>query len=63
MRRQVIAMHCGVGDLMRAREAISALPGVVAAEPLTGRCALCIWRSDEVNQAALDEIVGRFDRG
>ena len=62
VKRQVIALRCGVGDLMRAREAISALPGVVAAEPLTGRCALRVWQGEEVNQAALDEIVGRFDR-
>ena len=62
VKRQVIALRCGVGELMRVREAISALPGVIAAEPLTGRCALRVWQSDEVNQAALDEIVGRFDR-
>ena len=63
MKRQVIALHCGMGDMMRAREAISALPGVVAAEPLTGRCALRVWQGEEVNQAALDEIVERFNRG
>ena len=63
MRRREISLEGGLKPMMRAREAISALPGVVAAEPLTGRCALRVWQGEEVNQAALDEIVERFNRG
>ena len=62
MKRQVFTLHCGVGPMMRAREAVGAVPGVIAAEPIPGRCALQVWRSDEVPEAALREIVRRFEQ-
>lgn len=48
--------------MMRAREAVGAVPGVIAAEPVPGRCALQVWRSDEVPEAALREIVRQFEQ-
>ena len=45
--------------MMRAREAISALHGVVAAEPVTGRSALRVWQSDDVSDEALLAAAGK----
>ncbi len=59
MRRREISLEGGLKPMMRAREAISALPGVVAAEPVTGRSALRVWRSDDVSDEALLAAAGQ----
>ena len=59
MRRREISLEGGLKPMMRAREAISALPGVVAAEPVTGRSALRVWQSDDVSDEALLTAAGK----
>lgn len=59
MRRREISLEGGLKPMMRAREAISALPGVVAAEPMPGRAALRIWQSDDVSDEALLLAAGK----
>lgn len=59
MRRREISLESGLKPMMRAREAISALPGVVAAEPVTGRSALRVWQSDDVSDEALLTAAGK----
>ncbi len=59
MRRREISLEGGLKPMMRAREAISALPGVVAAEPMPGRAALRIWQSDDVSDEALLSAAGK----
>ena len=53
MRMREISLEGGVRPMMRAREEIAALNGVVAAEPVTGRSALRVWQSDDVSDEAL----------
>lgn len=53
MRMREISLEGGVRPMMRAREEIAALNGVVAAEPVTGRSALRVWRSEDVSDEAL----------
>ena len=59
MRMREISLEGGLKPMMRAREAISALPGVVAAEPVTGRSALRVWQSDDVSDEALLAAAGK----
>ena len=53
MRMREISLEGGARPMMRAREEIAALNGVVAAEPVTGRSALRVWRSEDVSDEAL----------
>lgn len=53
MRMREISLEGGLKPMMRARSAISALHGVVAAEPMPGRSALRVWRSEAVSDEAL----------
>lgn len=59
MRRREISLEGGLKPMMRAREAISALHGVVAAEPVTGRSMLRVWQSDDVSDEALLAAAGK----
>ena len=45
--------------MRHAREAISAIHGVVAAEPVPGKAALRVWRSDDVSDEALLSAAGK----
>ena len=59
MRQREISLEGGLKPMMRAREAISALPGVVAAEPMPGRAALRVWQSDDVSDETLISAAGK----
>jgi hypothetical protein len=53
MLHKTISMDCGVRQLARARDALSAIPGVVAAEMVTGRNAVRIWQSEDTVESLL----------
>lgn len=59
MKKQVISLDCGLRQLMHAREEISALSGVVAAEVMPGQSALRVWRGEEVSENALSDALLR----
>ena len=59
MRRREISLEGGLNPMMHAREAISAIHGVVAAEPVPGKAALRVWRSDDVSDEALLSAAGK----
>lgn len=59
MRRREISLEGGLKPMMHAREAISAIHGVVAAEPVPGKAALRVWRSDDVSDEALLSAAGK----
>lgn len=53
MRQREISIEGGVRPMMKAREDISALSGVIAAWAMPGRRVLRIWQSDELSDEAL----------
>ena len=59
MRQREITLDCGTRQLMTARDEIRALRGVVAAEAVTGKCALRVWQGDELSEQALGDAVRR----
>ncbi len=59
MRRREISLEGGLKPMMCARDAISALHGVVAVEPMPGRSALRVWQSDDVRDEALLSAAGQ----
>ena len=57
MIQREISMECGARTLMKARDAVDALSGVVAAEVITGRSAIRVWQGDELSEQALGAAV------
>ena len=57
MIQKEITLECGARQLMRARGAVNALSGVVAAEIVTGRNAIHVWQGDELSDQALISAV------
>ena len=57
MIQKEISLDCGARQLMKARDAVNALSGVVAAEVVTGRSAIRVWQGDELTDAALGAAV------
>ena len=53
MIQRVISLDCGMRQLAQAREALSAIPGVVAAEQVMGRRAIRVWQGEELSEGAL----------
>ena len=53
MVRREITMECGARQLMKARDAVNALSGVIGAEVVTGRSAIRVWQSDELSGESL----------
>jgi len=47
MRQRVISLECGLRQLAQARDALDALPGVIAAELVPGRRAIRVFQGDE----------------
>ena len=65
MIQREITMECGARQLMRARDAVNALSGVIGAEVVTGRSAIRVWQGDELSEQSLRAAVrgsgvGRF---
>jgi|GEM_PF-6554192 len=52
-----ISLECGARQLMKARDAVNALSGVVAAEVVTGRSVIRVWQGDELSEQALGAAV------
>ena len=50
-------MECGARQLMRARDAVNALSGVIGAEVVTGRSAIRVWQGDGRSEQALSAAV------
>lgn len=57
MLRRTISLDCGVRQTAQVREAVGSIPGVVAAEPVTGKNAIRIWCGDEMNENILTAAV------
>ncbi|MBR3505220.1 MAG: hypothetical protein IKO07_13405 [Clostridia bacterium] len=57
MVQREITLDCGARQLMRARDAVNALSGVIGAEVVTGRSAIRVWRGDELTDEALGAAV------
>ena len=57
MIQREISMECGARELMKARDAVDALSGVVAAEVITGRSAIRVWQGDELSEQSLGAAV------
>ena len=53
MLQRMISLDCGVRQLAQAREALSSVPGVVAAEQVMGRRAIRIWQGESLSEGAL----------
>lgn len=53
MLQRVISLDCGARQLAQAREALSGLNGVVAAELVMGRSAIRVWQGEELPENAL----------
>ena len=48
-----ISLECGARQLMKARDAVNALSGVIGAEVVTGRSAIRVWQDEGVTSEAL----------
>ena len=59
MVQREITLECGARQLMRARDAVNALSGVIGAEVVTGRSAIRVWQGDELSE----ELLGAAVRG
>ena len=59
MVQREITLECGARQLMRTRDAVNALSGVIGAEVVTGRSAIRVWQGDELS----DESLGAAVRG
>lgn len=53
MLQRMISLDCGARKLAQAREALSGLRGVVAAELVMGRSAIRVWQGEELPENAL----------
>ena len=52
-----ISLECGARQLMKARDAVNALSGVIGAEVVTGRSAIRVWQGDELAESTLAAAV------
>ena len=59
MIQREISLDCGARQLMKARDAVNALTGVIGAEVVTGRSAIRVWQGEELT----DESLGAAVRG
>lgn len=57
MIQREISLECGARQLMKARDAVNALSGVVAAEVVTGRSAIRVWQGEELSEKSLSAAV------
>ena len=57
MIQREISLECGARQLMKARDAVNALSGVVAAEVITGRSAIRVWQGEELSEQSLSAAV------
>ncbi len=57
MIQREISLECGARQLMKARDAVNALSGVVAAEVVTGRSAIRVWQGEELSEQSLSAAV------
>ena len=57
MIQREISLECGARQLMKARDAVNALSGVVAAEVVTGRSAIRVWQGDELSEQSVSAAV------
>ena len=57
MIQREISLECGARQLMKARDTLSALSGVVGAEVVSGRSAIRVWQGDDLSPQALEEAV------
>jgi len=58
MRQRVISLECGLRQLAQARDALDALPGVIAAELVPGRRAIRVFQGDEPGEGVLLQALG-----
>ena len=57
MIQREITLECGARQLMKSRDALNALAGVIGAEAVVGRSAIRVWQGDEVTGEALGEAL------
>ena len=59
MIQREISLDCGARQLMKARDAVNTLSGVIGAEVVIGRSAIRVWQGEELT----DESLGAAVRG
>ena len=57
MIQREISLDCGARQLMKARDAVNALSGVIGAEVVPGRSAIRVWQGEELTDEALGAAV------
>ncbi len=57
MIQREISLECGARQLMKARDAVNALSGVIGAEVVAGRSAIRVWQGDELSEQSLGAAV------
>ena len=57
MIEREISLECGARQLMKARDAVNALSGVIGAEVVAGRSAIRVWQGDELSEQSLGAAV------
>ena len=57
MTHREITLECGARQLMKSRDALNALAGVIGAEAVVGRSAIRVWQGDEVTGEALGKAL------